>query len=120
MNNVANLVNRCPSTALGFKTLEEIWNDIPQSYENLKVFRFVAYAHIRQSKLETRAKRCMFIGYPDGVNEYKLWYSNSNISKSVNCKDVTFRESKRYMSNLSSSSHNESTDVITDAKIEVE
>ncbi|TXG59979.1 hypothetical protein EZV62_014552 [Acer yangbiense] len=120
VNTVAYVVNRRASAALGFKTPEEIWNDIPLSYENLKVFWCVAYAHIRQSKLEPRAKRFMFIGYPDGVNGYKLWYSDSNISKSFNSRDVTFRESEMYMSNSSSSSHNESIDVISDAKIEVE
>lgn len=120
VNTAVYLVNRCPSAALEFKTPEEIWTGVPPNYKNLRVFGCVAYAHIKQGKLEPRTRRCMFIGYPEGVKGYKLWYSDSNISKSFNSRDVTFREAEMYMSNSSSSSSNESSDIVTGVGIEVE
>ncbi|KAE8715970.1 hypothetical protein F3Y22_tig00110156pilonHSYRG00076 [Hibiscus syriacus] len=49
------LINRCPSTAIGMKTPLEMWYGKPINYNNLKVFRCLAYAHIKQDKLEARA-----------------------------------------------------------------
>ncbi|KAL5555285.1 hypothetical protein UlMin_037521 [Ulmus minor] len=36
---------RCPSLALNFKTLEEVWTGHPPKFDNLRVFGCVAYAH---------------------------------------------------------------------------
>ena len=57
------LINRCPSTALDMKTPEEIWSGHPPILNRLKVFGCLAYAHIRQDKLEPRAIKCMLLGY---------------------------------------------------------
>ena len=76
------MVNKSPSTAIGFKTPDEMWNGVPPRYKHLRVFGCVAYAHIKQGKLEPCAKKCMFIGYPEGVKGYKLRFSNSIGSKS--------------------------------------
>lgn len=47
--------------------------------------------------MEPRAKRCMFVGYHDGVRGYKLWYPGGNNSNSCISRDVTFREEQIYM-----------------------
>ena len=60
---VVYLINKCPSIALNFKTPEEIWFGHPPSLKQLKVFGCVAYAHIRQDKLEPRVVKCIFLGY---------------------------------------------------------
>lgn len=97
VNTTAYLINRCPSTALNFKVPEEIWSGVASNFKNIKVFGCVAYAYISQGKLEPRARKCMFVGYPDGVKGYKLWYLDGNVSKMIISRDVVFRESKMYM-----------------------
>ena len=56
------LINRCPSTALGMKTPEKVWSGHPPSLDRLRVFDCLAYAHIRQDKVEPRDLKCMFLG----------------------------------------------------------
>ena len=72
VSTTAYLINRCPSTTLNFKTLEEVWLGHPPDYSRLKIFGCSAYAHVRQDKLEPRALKCIFLGYPKGVKAYKL------------------------------------------------
>ena len=72
VNTVVYLINRCPSVSLNFRVLEEVWCGVLPDYSNLKVFGCMAYAHISQGKLEPRAKRCMFVGYPGGFRGFKL------------------------------------------------
>lgn len=72
MNIAAYLINKSPLVAIGFKTLKEMWNVIPPKYDHLRVFGCVAYANVKQGKMEPRAKKCMFVGYTDGVKGYKL------------------------------------------------
>ncbi|XP_073225604.1 uncharacterized protein [Cicer arietinum] len=43
------LINRCPSSAIGFKTPIEMWNGKPTDYSNLKVFGSLAFAHTSAS-----------------------------------------------------------------------
>ena len=57
----AYLINRCLSTALNFKTLEEVWFGHPPDYSRPKTFGYLAYAHIRQDKLEPRALKIHFL-----------------------------------------------------------
>lgn len=61
------LINRCLSNSLGMKTPEEVWLGHPPSLYRLRVFGCLAYAHIRQDKVEPRALKCMFLRFPEGV-----------------------------------------------------
>jgi len=72
-NTTAYVINRCPSSALDCKTPMEAWNSEPPDYSRLKVFGSLAFAHVKQGKLDARAVKCVFIGYPEGVKGYKLW-----------------------------------------------
>lgn len=56
------LINRCLLVSLNFKTPEEMWFSKPFKYNHLSVFGCVAYAHVRQGKLEPRALKCIFLG----------------------------------------------------------
>ncbi|OAE29571.1 hypothetical protein AXG93_702s1250 [Marchantia polymorpha subsp. ruderalis] len=58
--------------ALNCKTPEEVWKSHTSKLDNLKVFVCVAYMHQREYKLDPRAKKCMFVGYPEGVKGWKL------------------------------------------------
>lgn len=66
------LINRCPSSAVNFKTPTELWSGKQSDYSSLRVFGCLAYAHVRKDKLDARAVKCFFIGYPEGVKGYKL------------------------------------------------
>ena len=39
----------------------------------------------------------MFIGYPNGVKGYKLWYKEGSKSRVMISRYVTFREDQMYM-----------------------
>ena len=72
VTTAAYLINRCPSTGIYYKTPIEVWSGKPADYSSLKVFRALAYAHIKQDKLEPIALKCVFIGYLEDVKGYKL------------------------------------------------
>ncbi|KAK0584816.1 hypothetical protein LWI29_019151 [Acer saccharum] len=100
------LVNRSPSTAISLKTPEEMWSGRCADYNNLRVFGCPAYVHIKQGKLEPRAMKGVFLGYPEGVKGYKIWCQNGNSSKSVISRDVTFNELEMLKSEVAESSSN--------------
>ena len=84
----------CPSIAIYMKTLEEVWSGHPPSYDRLRVFGCVAYAHIRKDKLQPRAIKCMFLGYPQGVKGYRLWCLEPEHKRCIISHDVVFNESE--------------------------
>src|ERR1051325_7757471 len=88
------LINRCPSTALDMKTPKEVWLGQPPNLDKLRVFGCVAYAHIRQDKVEPRALKCMFLGYPEGVTAYRLWCLESGHRRIITSRDVVFNEAE--------------------------
>ena len=92
VNTAAYLINRCPFTALNFKTPEEVWSRHPTDYTKIRVFGCSAYAHIRQNKLEPRALKCIFLGYPEGVKAYRLWCLEPGLRKCIISRDVVFNE----------------------------
>ena len=88
------------STALKFKTPDEVWSGHPPDYSRLRVFGCNAYAHVRKDKLEPRALECIFLGYPEDVKAYKLWCLEPRMRKYIVSRDVTFNED--VMRNLTS------------------
>jgi len=75
----------------------EVWSRKPTEYSNLKVFGALAFAHVRQDKLDARSMKCIFIGYPEGVKGYKLWKMKPGGSKFIISRDVTFDETRMGM-----------------------
>jgi hypothetical protein len=64
------LVNRSPSSTLYDKTPQEVWTGNKPSLTHLKVFGYDAYVHVpkeNMSKLDKKDKKCIFIGYKDGL-----------------------------------------------------
>eukprot|EP00253_Pinus_taeda_P031665 PITA_31665 len=89
------LVNRSPSSALEDKTPQDVWTGKKPSLSHLRVFRCDAYVHVpkeRRTKLDSKSKKCIFIGYKDGLKGYKLW--KPVIRKVVYNQDVVFIEVK--------------------------
>lgn len=66
------LINRSPSTALEFGIPEEKWKNSLPDYSGLKRFGCVSYVHSDQGKLNPRAKKGVFLGYPTGVKGFRM------------------------------------------------
>ncbi|KAL2486397.1 Retrovirus-related Pol polyprotein from transposon TNT 1-94 [Abeliophyllum distichum] len=63
---------RSLSSAIDGKTLIEKMFGKVSNYDTLKVFGCAGFAHQNIGKLEPRSKKCVFLGYADGVKDYKL------------------------------------------------
>ncbi|KAK3036404.1 hypothetical protein RJ639_030003 [Escallonia herrerae] len=72
---------------------KQVWSGKHANYENLRIFGCPAYAHVNDGKLEPRAKKCIFLGYANGVKGYRLWRPYSKSSRFLISRDVTFDES---------------------------
>ena len=89
---VSHLINRLPSSALNGKKPLELWFGKPANdYDTLRVFSSTAYYHVKESKLDPRAKKALFMGVTQGVKGYRLWCLSSK--KIISSRDVTFDES---------------------------
>ena len=88
----SHLINRLPSTTLNGKTPLEVWSGKPvNDYDTLCVFGSTTYYHVKESKLDPRAKKALFMGVTLGVKGYRLWCLSSK--KIISSRDVTFDES---------------------------
>lgn len=90
VTTVAYLTNRCPSFAINFKPPQELWQGKLASYEELKVFGYIAHAHIRQDKMDATALKCILTSCPVGVKGDKLLNLESSRQRCFISGDVTF------------------------------
>ncbi|GJR12950.1 retrovirus-related pol polyprotein from transposon TNT 1-94, partial [Tanacetum coccineum] len=87
-----HLINRLPSTAIDGKTPFEKWYGKPASdYDSLHVFGSAAYYHVKESKLDPRAKNALFMGITSRIKGYRLWCLKTK--KTIFSRDVTFNKS---------------------------
>ncbi|MCO5557874.1 hypothetical protein L7F22_011446 [Adiantum nelumboides] len=88
----AHVLNRCPTRALKTITPYEAWYDKKPSVIYLRVFGYLAYAHIPQQlrgKLDDdKAVKCIFVGYSSGSKGYRLY--SPAINKIFESRDVIF------------------------------
>lgn len=96
------LINRSPSSAVDFAIPEELWTSAMPSLMDLKRYGCVAYVHSSDGKLNPRAKKGIFTGYPEGVKGFKVWLLEEQ--KVVISRSVVFREELVYKDIVSSSS----------------
>ena len=85
---------------MGIKTPKKVWLGHPPDLDKLRVFGCVAYAHIRQDKIEPRALRCMFLGYAEGVKAYWLWYVEPSHKRCIRSQDVVLNETEMYFKKI--------------------
>ncbi|GJV34727.1 retrovirus-related pol polyprotein from transposon TNT 1-94 [Tanacetum coccineum] len=89
---VCHPVNRLPSTAIDGKTPFEKWYGKPASdYDSLHVFGSATYYHVKESKLDPKAKKALFMGITSRIKGYRLWCPETK--KTIFSMDVTFNES---------------------------
>ena len=69
-----HLINWLQSTAIRGKTPFEVWFGKPANdYGSLHVFGSTAYYQVKQSKLDPRAKKALFMGISSKVKGYLMW-----------------------------------------------
>lgn len=88
------LRNFCCSAAIEFQIPWELWHKKELSEEDvshLRVFGCQAWSvNVKNTKLSSRAEKCIFIGYPKGVKGYKLYSLERKIV--LISRDVIFEE----------------------------
>lgn len=90
-----HLINKSPSSAIGNKIPDEVWyKRRGLDYSYLKRFGCVVYVHTDDGKLNPRAKKCIFIGYPIGVKGYMIWILEEK--RCIISRNVVFREEILY------------------------
>ena len=75
VNTTSFIINRSPSSAIHFKILEKVWLGRPVDYSSLKIFGCPAYVYVQsgeRSKLDSKSRKCVFLGFEKGVNGYRL------------------------------------------------
>ena len=92
--NIASfIINRSPSSAIDFKIPKEVWLGGLVDYSSLKIFGCPAYVHVQsgeRSKLDLKLRKCIFLGFEEGVKGYRLW--DLILKKTVISRDVIFDE----------------------------
>ena len=70
------LRNRCPSKAVMGKMPYKAWFGQKPMVDHLRVFGCGAYVHVpkdEQKKLDSKAKKCVLLGYGDTIKGYRLY-----------------------------------------------
>ncbi|KAH9671777.1 retrovirus-related pol polyprotein from transposon TNT 1-94-like protein [Citrus sinensis] len=107
----SHLVNRLPSAAIEGKTPMEMWSEkYAQDYDSLRVFGCPAYYHVKDGKLDPRAKKAIFVGFKGGVKGFKLW--DLEDKKFVCSRDVTFDEASMMKASSSQQVENKTKEVL--------
>ena len=88
---VLHLINRLPSSAIGFKIPEEVWTGRTGDYSYMRIFGCPAYALQKEDKLDSRARKAVLLGYPEGVKGYMLL--DLETQRTFVSRHVTFDES---------------------------
>ncbi|GJV43850.1 gag-pol polyprotein [Tanacetum coccineum] len=90
INTVCYMIDRSPSTAVELKTPMEIWTKKPVNYSDLYIFGSHVYVMKNTqetTKLDLKYRKCLFLGYAEGVKGYRLWDPTAH--KVVISRDVS-------------------------------
>ena len=75
MHTAVYLINRSPSAPLNGEVPEKVWTGRDPSYSHLRVFGCTISIHVlkdERSKLNTKIRQCVFLGYGDEKFGYRL------------------------------------------------
>ncbi|KAM1415957.1 hypothetical protein ACFX2I_007555 [Malus domestica] len=92
LNYACHVLNQLSSTTLEGRTPIEVWSGEPaQDYDKLRVFGCNTYFHVKENKLDPRAKKVVFMRFNSDVKGFRLW--SPELNKIIVSRDVTFDES---------------------------
>lgn len=106
---VVYMINRTPSIPLELKVPEEVWTGRASVYDHMRRFGCLVYYHVDQGKLKPRAKKRVFLGYPQGVKGYIIWSCEDKkilISRNVSIYENVLYKDIGTASELSTGSKN--------------
>ncbi|CAL2271615.1 unnamed protein product [Prunus armeniaca] len=117
--SAAYLINRIPFSILNFQTplqtLHHHIQTLPTPNLEPWIFGCVVFVHLHDhqlSKLDPRAKKCVFIGYEPYQKRYRCYHPPSQ--KVFTSIDVVFREHDLYFSTAQEENRESTTDPILD------
>lgn len=102
-------INISPAFSINFKTPKNLWTRRPPKLDHLKTFGCIGYVHKKEGKLDSRAKKAIFLGYPKGVKGFKLWpiaHKKAVISWDVVFNEVEYHKPKVLESNRTIQTNN--------------
>jgi transposase InsO family protein len=95
--------NRLSHSALGFKTLEEMFTGKKPEVSHLKIFGCLVFIHIpkeKRNKLEPSGKKGIFVGYCEVSKAFKIYipsHLHIEISRDMTFdEEETLKKSRRY------------------------
>ena len=91
------LKNRCPTKAVQGKTPYEALHGEKPRIDHIRVLGCDAYAHIpsdKRGELDTKARKCVFIGYGEETKGYRLYDAEER--KVLYSRNVQFNETAKY------------------------
>lgn len=117
------IINRSPSTAINLKTPMEMWTGKPADYSSLHSFgcpAYVMYNSQERTKLDPKSRKCLFLGYAEGIKGYRLWDPTTH--KLIISRDVIFVENQLQLKeeNDSTKKSSETTTVHVENNLEEE
>ncbi|KAH9779930.1 Integrase catalytic domain-containing protein [Citrus sinensis] len=111
MSYASHLVNWLLSAAVGGKTPMKMWSGKhAQDYDSLRIFGCPAYYHVKDGKLDHRARKAIFVGFKGGVKGFKLW--DLEDKKFMCSRDVTFDEASMMKTSSSQQVENKTKEVL--------
>ena len=93
MRIVVDLINLSPLYPLEGDIPEKVWTRKFVSFKHLRVFGCRAFVHVprdKRSKLDSKTKQCIFLGYSNEEFGYRLW--DPAIKKIIRSRDIVFFE----------------------------
>ncbi|KAK2413561.1 putative mitochondrial protein [Trifolium repens] len=112
IQHAVHLINRIPTPLLKNNTPYNILFQEPPTFMHLKSFGCLAYASTiknHRTKFDTRARKCIFLGYRDGTKGYFLYDIISHeffVSRNVIFYETIFPLSKKNISDTSTCTPN--------------
>jgi hypothetical protein len=95
--------NRLSHSALGFKTLEEMFSGKKPEVSHIKIFGCPVFVHIpkeKRTKIDPSGKKGIFVGYCEVSKAFKIYipgYHHIEISRDVTFdEDATLEKSRRF------------------------
>lgn len=108
------IINRSPSTAINLKTPMEMWTGKPADYSSLHSFgcpAYVMYNSQERTKLDPKSRKCLFLGYAEGIKGYRLWDPTTH--KLIISRDVIFVENQLQLKEENDSTTKKSSETTT-------